>query len=92
MFPFYLFSDIVIDVNYIKESAFHILFFQVYCRIGVTRKCPEGLAWKNIDTPDDKAVVQLSVGPTGIVWAITWDGFCAARVGVSRDNPVGKLK
>ncbi|XP_072028977.1 tectonin beta-propeller repeat-containing protein 1-like, partial [Amphiura filiformis] len=62
---------------------------KVYCRVGVTRKCPEGLAWKNMETPDGKAVVQLSVGPTGMVWTVTWDGCVAVRAGVSRDNPVG---
>ena len=64
---------------------------QVYCRIGVTRKCPEGLLWKNIETPDDKSMVQLCVGPSGMVWAVTWDGCGLVRTGVSRDNPFGKL-
>ena len=31
------------------------------------------------------------MGPTGVVWGVTWDGLGIVRTGVSRDHPLGKL-
>ncbi|XP_022101839.1 tectonin beta-propeller repeat-containing protein 1-like isoform X2 [Acanthaster planci] len=62
---------------------------KVYCRTEVNLKCPEGIDWKAIKTPEDKGLVHISVGPTGVVWGVTWDGLGIVRTGVSRDHPLG---
>ena len=64
---------------------------QVYCRTGVNSKCPEGIDWNEIKTPENKGLVQISVGPTGVVWGVTWDGLGIVRTGVSRDKPLGMI-
>lgn len=33
---------------------------------------------------------QISVSPSGLVWAVTWNGKALVRLGVSRINPTGK--
>ena len=34
-------------------------------------------------------VLNLSVGPRGLVWAVTWDGHCLVRMGVGKDKETG---
>ena len=34
-------------------------------------------------------VLNLSVGPRGLVWAVTWDGHCLVRVGVGKEKETG---
>ncbi|XP_072168056.1 tectonin beta-propeller repeat-containing protein 1-like [Diadema setosum] len=62
---------------------------KVFCRVGVTRKNPEGYLWREVFTSEGKGLLQLSVGPTGVVWGVTWDGQGVIRIGVSRDHPLG---
>ncbi|XP_033117761.1 tectonin beta-propeller repeat-containing protein 1-like isoform X2 [Anneissia japonica] len=62
---------------------------KVFCRHGVNKKCPEGVKWVEIPIKDGKGMVQISAGPTGIVWGVTWDGVSVVRIGVSRDHPFG---
>lgn len=59
-------------------------------RTGVSTTSPEGLRWTNIAVPPQCEVNQLSVGPTGLVWALLLNGRALVRHGVSRDNPTGK--
>ena len=35
-------------------------------------------------------VSQVSVGPTGMAWAVTWHGKGLVRLGVTRLDPTGK--
>jgi len=36
-------------------------------------------------------IIQLSVGSSGNVWAVTWDGKAVYRDGVDHCNPSGKF-
>lgn len=53
-------------------------------RSGVSRDCPEGKEWCHINT-NGQSIINISVGPTGRVWAVTWDGTAYVRIGLSRD-------
>lgn len=50
---------------------------------------PEGTGWLHITTPEKCEVSQISVGPTGLVWAVTWHGKALVRLGVTRIDPFG---
>lgn len=58
-------------------------------REGVTGLCPEGCRWTHVATPLDRDVTSVSVGRSGRVWAVTWDGGVLVRTGVTRDCPTG---
>ena len=47
------------------------------------------MGWLHIPTPDKSEVSQISVGPTGLVWAVTWHGKALVRLGVTRIDPCG---
>lgn len=59
-------------------------------RTGVSTKSPEGARWNHIPTPVGCEVHQLSVGPTGLVWAVLLDGRALVRTGVTRDSLSGE--
>lgn len=61
---------------------------KVKFRSGVTRSCPEGEQWIDIPT-DELNLVQVSVGPTGLLWGCTWDGAAVVRKGISHSEPTG---
>lgn len=54
-------------------------------RLGVSTRSPEGLKWNLVSIPLGCEVNQLSVGPTGLVWAALLDGRALVRIGVTRD-------
>lgn len=58
-------------------------------RSGVTTNSPEGLRWTAISTPAGCEVAQVSVGPTGLVWAVLFNGRAIVRSGVTRENITG---
>lgn len=58
-------------------------------RTGVSTKSPEGARWNHISTPVGCEVHQLSVGPTGLLWATLLDGRALVRIGVTRDSLSG---
>lgn len=58
-------------------------------RGGVSINAPEGLRWTAISTPVGSELSQLSVGPTGLVWAVLFNGRAIVRSGVTRDNLAG---
>lgn len=58
-------------------------------RTGVSTKSPEGARWNHISTPIGCEVNQLSVGSTGLVWAVLLDGRALVRIGVTRDSLSG---
>ena len=62
---------------------------QVVYRSGVSEKCPEGEKWIEIDSPQ-VSITQLSVGQSGVVWAVTWAGAAVVRVGVTYYQPTGE--
>ena len=64
-------------------------FFKVYVRRGVCRDCPEGKEWMHIPC-HNMGVINIACGPTGLVWAITWDGHAIVRTHVSRDAVYGE--
>jgi len=68
-----------------------MFFFQVLFRSGLTTLCPEGIEWTHIPSPSNNEIKQISVGPTGLVWAVLWSGRAFVRTGVTRDCLTGKL-
>lgn len=54
----------------------------------MSRDCPEGKEWCHINT-NGQSIINISVGPTGRVWAVTWDGTAYVRIGLSRDSIYG---
>jgi len=58
-------------------------------RTGTSFNSPEGLRWTNISVPPSCEVKQISVGVTGLVWALLWTGRALVRKGVTRDCPTG---
>ena len=67
-----------------------MLLGKVYVRQRVTTNSPEGTGWLHIPTPDKCEVSQISVGPTGLVWAVTWHGRALVRHGITRLDPTGQ--
>lgn len=59
-------------------------------RSGVSTSSPEGLRWTSISTPAGGELLQISVGPTGLVWAVLYNGRAIVRTGVTRDNLSGE--
>jgi len=60
-------------------------------RTGVSTTAPEGLRWTSITVPPGCEVNQISVGPTGLVWAVLWNGRALVRAGVTRESPTGNV-
>lgn len=60
-------------------------------RTGVSTTAPEGLRWTAIPVPSGCEVNQISVGPTGLVWAVLWNGRALVRAGVTRESPTGNV-
>lgn len=58
-------------------------------RSGVSSAAPEGLRWTTISTSANCELAQLSVGPTGLVWAVLFNGRAIVRSGVTRENLSG---
>ena len=59
-------------------------------RSGVHHFCPEGVCWEEIPIDDvGTEVLSLSVGTSGLVWAVTWSGDLLIRVGVDMQNVKG---
>jgi len=58
-------------------------------RTGVSTTAPEGLRWTSIPLPQGCEVKQISIGPTGLVWAVLWNGRALVRVGVTRESLTG---
>lgn len=59
-------------------------------RSGVSSSSPEGLRWTAISTPAGNELIQLSVGPTGLVWGVLFNGCAIVRTGVTRDRLSGE--
>lgn len=68
----------------------YCLFDKAMFRTGVSTIAPEGLRWTAIPTPAGSELIQLSVGPTGLVWAVLYNGRVIARSGVTRDRLSGE--
>lgn len=60
-------------------------------RKGVCRDCPEGTDWMHIPCKS-LGIINISCGPTGLVWAVTWDGLAMVRTHVSRDAVYGEKR
>jgi len=58
-------------------------------RTGVSTTAPEGLRWTSIPVPAGCEVKQISIGPTGLVWAVLWNGRALVRAGVTRESLTG---
>lgn len=58
-------------------------------RSGVTTRSPEGAKWNCISIPGGCEVGQISVGPTGLVWAALLDGRALIRIGITREALTG---
>ena len=54
---------------------------RVFFRQGVNGNNPEGSGWLHIPTPETSEASQISIGPTGLVWAVTWQGKALVRTG-----------
>lgn len=63
---------------------------QVHLRQGVRlSQCPEGTGWLHVPLPERCQACRIGVGPTGLVWALTWHGKALIRLGVTRLQPSG---
>jgi tectonin beta-propeller repeat-containing protein 1 len=60
-------------------------------RTGVGTTAPEGLRWTAIPVPPGCEVNQISIGPTGLVWAVLWNGRALVRAGVTRESLTGNV-
>lgn len=62
-------------------------------RLGVNAECPEGRTWRSmsVDLCGGTGVTEVSVGPCGQVWLITWDGQTLVRTDVSCETPYGQF-
>lgn len=58
-------------------------------RVGTSTTCPEGQRWSTIKLTNGHEVSQISVGMTGLVWAVLMVGKVIVRTGVTRENPMG---
>lgn len=58
-------------------------------RVGTSTTCPEGQRWSTIKLANGYEVCQISVGITGLVWAVLMIGKAIVRTGVTRENPMG---
>ena len=63
--------------------------FQLLYRDGIVQTCPEGTQWIRVEGCEDLNLTQISVGPSGLLWAIQWDGTALIRVGITHQNPIG---
>ncbi|GFN78258.1 tectonin beta-propeller repeat-containing protein 1-like, partial [Plakobranchus ocellatus] len=61
----------------------------VYVRTNVNRDNPEGSSWCSISLAQHHGIINISVGASNLVWAITWDGLGLVRTNVSRNNVYG---
>jgi len=61
---------------------------KVYYRKDIRRSNPEGACWEEIST-NDINLVQISVGPSGLLWGCTWDGEAVVRTGITLNKPEG---
>ena len=87
MFQIYVRISVVLMFQiYVRISV--VLMFQIYVRTGVTRDCPEGVDWIHQNT-DTLGAVNIAVGPTGLVWTVTWDGLALVRLGVNSEHVYG---
>ena len=59
-------------------------------RTGVGAHSPEGLRWTSISTPAGGELLQVSVGPSGLTWAVLYNGRAIVRTAVTRDNLSGE--
>lgn len=59
-------------------------------RTGVTVNSPEGLRWTAINLNAGYEIAQISVGPTGLVWAALYNGRVIVRTGIQRESPTGE--
>ena len=57
----------------------------------MTSQCPEGQSWKDVPMGAEQEVLNISMGPTGLLWVVTWSGTILVRIGVSWFNPIGKM-
>lgn len=82
------FNDVAVGGTNIPNAAAGLMLVwaitahgRVMTRIGVSTACPEGLRWTAVSTPGSCEVAQISVGPTGLVWACLFDGRALVRTG-----------
>ncbi|XP_031840486.2 tectonin beta-propeller repeat-containing peroxin 23 isoform X3 [Nomia melanderi] len=67
-----------------------IKYLEVMFRVGTSTTCPEGQRWSAIKLANGFEVCQISVGMTGLVWAVLMVGKALVRTGVTRENPMGE--
>lgn len=64
---------------------------RVMFRTEVSNVSPEGQRWSSITMPSGCEVSQISIGPTGLVWVVLWNGRALVRTGVTRECLTGLL-
>ena len=85
-----------LSLNKIVENIIYTILLnicpslQVMFRVGVSSTSPEGQRWSAIKLSPGHEVSQVSVGVSGLVWAILQNGKAIVRIGVTRENPMGK--
>ncbi|CAG0914640.1 unnamed protein product [Notodromas monacha] len=64
---------------------------RVMFRKNVLETNPEGSSWIHVPSPTNLEACQISVGPTGLTWAVCWDeGRAIVRTGINRNCRMGK--
>ncbi|KMQ88829.1 tectonin beta-propeller repeat-containing [Lasius niger] len=85
------FIDVAVGGNQMPGgSSGSLVVWAVMFRVGTSTTCPEGQRWSCIKLANGYEVCQISVGVTGLVWAVLMVGKALIRTGVTRDNPMGE--
>ena len=65
--------------------------FQLLFRKGIERLNPEGDSWEEVALPGEfTEALNVSVGPLGLTWVVTWSGNVFVRLGVDSHNVTGE--
>ncbi len=58
----------------------------------MNRLSPEGETWIELKSSEegDSELLSVSVGPAGLIWAVTWSGDALGRTGVTHQHIMGK--
>ena len=70
---------------------FCLFKIQLLYRAGISRACPEGATWEVVPTAEGWEILSVSVGPSGLLWAVTWAGTAIVRLGVTWQTLMGEL-
>ncbi|KAH9513017.1 Tectonin beta-propeller repeat-containing protein 1 [Bulinus truncatus] len=62
---------------------------KVFVRTNVHYCNPEGDTWQQLDIPESKSLINISVGATNLVWGISYEGQAVVRMEITINNTFG---